>query len=505
MKLQRRLSATMALLLVLGLVIADVVTYTSLRSFLYGQVDEQLAAAQQQSYDYLVFLQHHGDHVTARGIGSHVSPDVYVLLLDAKGKIVVQRPSGSPSNPDPQPRLDKPLRAVGAPRPRTFGRRAGTYRPTSDVLDVTGVGDTTASYAVEAVAVPQGTLVAALSLNPTRDTLGSLLSIEAAVSLAVVLALMLLGLWTVRRGLRPLEAMTKTAGAIASGDLTQRVASEDEATEVGRLGRALNAMLGQIEGAFAEKTRSERRLRQFVADASHELRTPLTSIRGYAELLAKGGFADQEGRERALLRIEQEATRMGGLVDDLLLLARLDQGRPLLNERVDLCQVAHDVVTDARAVDPGRPIELRSSHEVEVAGDRDRVHQVAHNLLRNALEHTPSGTPVEVEVAIEGTMGLLRVTDHGPGLRDEELTQVFDRFYRSDTARTGGGSGLGLSIVRAIAEALGGSASVQSDPEHGASFTVRIPRWSSGTPASRPRGEPAGTTARRTARTTSSA
>jgi two-component system OmpR family sensor kinase len=470
---------TMALLLIVGLAIADVATYTSLRSSLLGQVDEQVGAAQHQAYDYLVFLQRHRLAVTARGLGSHVSPDVFVLLLGPDGKVVLERPSGSPSSPDPEPAIRGPLRIAPTPQPRTFGRREGTFRPSPDMVDVGASGDPRAQYRVGAVAVPQGTLVAAVSLNPTLNTLDSLLEIEIGVSVAVVVALMLLGLWTVRRGLRPLAAMTETAGAIASGDLTRRVPSQDPSTEVGQLGQAFNSMLVQIEGAFTEKTRSENRLRQFVADASHELRTPLTSIRGYAELLAKGGFADREGRERALARIEQEATRMGGLVDDLLLLARLDQGRPLLTERVDLADVASDVVSDARTVDLDRPIVLQAGGPVEVAGDTDRLGQVAHNLLRNALQHTPPGTPVEVEVAVEAQMGVLRVTDHGPGLSDEQLAHVFDRFYRNDSARGRGGTGLGLAIVRAIAEALGGTASVESSVGTGSSFTVRVPRWPS--------------------------
>jgi two-component system OmpR family sensor kinase len=239
-------------------------------------------------------------------------------------------------------------------------------------------------------------------------------------------------------------------------------------------------MLGRIEEAFREKSVSEARLRQFVADASHELRTPLTSIRGYTELLRKGAFTDDESQDRALQRVEREAGRMGLLVADLLLLARLDQGRPLDQVPVDLSRVGADAVADARAVDPERPVDLVAAGPVIVLGDRDRLGQVAHNLVRNALAHTPPATPVRVEVRSDATTGYLSVTDQGPGLSDEAKSRVFDRFWRDDAARTGGGTGLGLSIVSAIAEVLGGSASVRSVLGHGATFEVAIPLARSG-------------------------
>jgi two-component system OmpR family sensor kinase len=261
---------------------------------------------------------------------------------------------------------------------------------------------------------------------------------------------------------------------------------EKASSEVGRFGVAFNAMLARIEQAFTDKSTSEERLRQFVADASHELRTPLTSIRGYTELLRKGAFTDNASRDRALQRVEREASRMGLLVADLLLLARLDQGRPLDRLAVDLRRVGADAVADARAVDPERPVDLRPGDRVLVLGDRDRLGQVAHNLVRNALEHTPPGTPVTVEVRADGSNGYLSVSDQGPGLRAENAERVFDRFWRDDAARTGGGTSLGLSIVRAIAEVLGGSATVRSVPGHGATFEVSIPLAGADAVASKP-------------------
>jgi two-component system OmpR family sensor kinase len=282
----------------------------------------------------------------------------------------------------------------------------------------------------------------------------------------------------VRRGLRPLRQMAGTADAIASGDLTRRVPEGRAGTEVGRLGSALNEMLGQIEGAFSEKSASEERLRQFVADASHELRTPLTSIRGYAELLGRGGFADEAGRNRALKRIEEEATRMGGLVEDLLLLAELDRGRPLRHEPVDLHRTSADAVGDSNAVVHDHSLLLVPGPPVVVLGDAERLAQVAHNLVRNALAHTPAGTTVRVSTGVQGRMGFVEVADDGPGIPPGQAHRVFDRFYQADPSRSSGGTGLGLAIVRAIAEALGGSAEVV-DPaaakSTGATLRVKIP------------------------------
>jgi len=356
-----------------------------------------------------------------------------------------------------------------------LGASRGAYHPSKYNFTLTARDG--AAYRAEAARVPQGTVVVAVPLSQTDRTLTSLVRIEIGVSAAVLLALCVLALWIVRRGLRPLADMAMSAGEIASGgDLATRIEPADAETEVGRLGAALNTMLTRIEGAFAEKSESEARLRQFVADASHELRTPLTSIRGYAELLRKGAFVDDHERGRALRRIEREAGRMGGLVDDLLLLARLDQGRPLEKAPVDLRRVCRDAVDDAQLTDPDRPVELVAREAVTVAGDRDRLAQVAHNLVQNALVHTPPGTAVRVEVTAQDGMGVLRVIDEGPGLTESGRARVFDRFYRVDRARTGEGTGLGLSIVRAIAEALGGRAWVLARTDRaGTVFGVEVP------------------------------
>jgi two-component system, OmpR family, sensor kinase len=269
--------------------------------------------------------------------------------------------------------------------------------------------------------------------------------------------------------------MAGTADAIASGDLTRRVPEGNPNTEVGRLGSALNEMLTQIEGAFAEKSASEERLRQFVADASHELRTPLTSIRGYAELLGRGGFSDEAGRQKALNRIEEEATRMGGLVEDLLLLAELDRGRPLRAEPVDLHRICADAVDDSNAMPHDHHLILEPGPAVVVVGDGERLAQVAHNLVRNALAHTPAGTEVRVSTGVSQPMGFISVSDNGPGIPPGKAGRVFDRFYQGDPSRSAAGTGLGLAIVQAIAEALHGSAAVATSAEGGASILVKVP------------------------------
>ncbi|HEX5949678.1 MAG TPA: ATP-binding protein, partial [Actinomycetota bacterium] len=284
--------------------------------------------------------------------------------------------------------------------------------------------------------------------------------------------------WLVRLGLRPLERMGETVGAIAGGDLSRRVEPADPRTEVGRLGIALNAMLERIERAFAERQASEERLRRFVADASHELRTPLTSVQGYAELFRRGAADDPEALRTAMRRIEEEGSRMGDLVDELALLARLDQGRQLEREPVDLAALARAAVDGAQAADPDRPIDLDADGPVTVLGDEGRLRQVADNLLANARVHTPADTPVRVRVRVEGDDAVLEVEDDGPGIIPEDAERVFERFYRAESSRSRefGGAGLGLSIVAAVAAAHDGSARFEPAPSGGARFVVRIPR-----------------------------
>jgi two-component system OmpR family sensor kinase len=493
MSLQKRLVALTALLLVIGLAVADIVIYASVHSYLYGQVDSTLAQDEALAFNYLNFTYAHSLSSTAAhpaapmsesALSRRVSTDVYVIVLNHRGQVILRRPSGSPTHPDPEPVLTKgiPVQQVPELYRRhgvSAGRYAGTFHPDPNAVVLGARGDPDGAYRTIAVSVPQGRLITSLSLNPTTSTMASLRNVEIVASLAVLLAMGVLVMVVVRRGLRPLRQMAGTADAIASGDLTRRVPEERPGTEVGRLGSALNEMLGQIEGAFAEKTASEERLRQFVADASHELRTPLTSIRGYSELLRRGGFADEAGRTKALKRIEQESTRMGGLVEDLLLLAELDRGRPLRVEPVDLHRICADAVGDSNAVPHDHVLELVPGGPVVVMGDPERLAQVAHNLVRNALAHTPPGTAVRASTGVRGAMGYVEVADDGPGIPVADAGRVFDRFYQSGHARSGEGTGLGLAIVRAIAEALGGTAEVvlpgPAGGAGGATLRVSIP------------------------------
>ncbi|MCW2883919.1 MAG: hypothetical protein JWL58_781 [Streptosporangiaceae bacterium] len=338
--------------------------------------------------------------------------------------------------------------------------------------------------------------VAALSLGEADNTVARLTLIDAGVGAVVLAFLAGAGYVLVRVSLRPLVEIEDTAEAIAAGDLASRVPDRAAPAEVARLGGALNGMLAQIESAFRDREssaasalRSEDRMRRFVADASHELRTPLTSIRGFAELYrqearGRGEAADPEAA-KVLRRIEEEASRMGLLVEDLLLLARMDQQRPLEESPVDLLSLAAGAVLDAQALAPDREIDLvrldGSDTPVTVIGDEVRLRQVITNLIGNALTHTPSGTPIRVGVGIadhgapDGDRRVvLEVADEGPGLPAAQAERVFERFYRAERSRSRahGGSGLGLSIVAALVHAHGGSVELETAPGEGALFRV---------------------------------
>jgi two-component system OmpR family sensor kinase len=331
------------------------------------------------------------------------------------------------------------------------------------------------------VALPQrggsGTTVVAVPLRDVEQRLNRLLVVEGFVIAAVLLLLAAVAWLLVRVGLLPLDRIGHTASRIAGGDLSHRVAVADSRTEVGRVGLALNAMLDRLEGAFTERQASEDRLRQFIADASHELRTPLASIRGYAELFRMGAAREPQEVERAMSRIEDEAARMGVLVEDLLTLARLDQIADAPHSEVDLAQLAEDAAGDARATAPDRPIALEHEGTTVVLGDAHQLRQVLANLLRNALVHTPEATPIQITVAGEGEDVRLEVRDHGPGLPTDDPDSLFERFWRAEGGRERGksGAGLGLAIVAAIVAAHGGRVSASNAAGGGAAFVVTLP------------------------------
>jgi two-component system, OmpR family, sensor kinase len=318
-------------------------------------------------------------------------------------------------------------------------------------------------------------VVVASPTTQVESQLHELVAIEAIGSV-VLLAILAAGAWLLlRRGLRPLEEMATTARSITAGDLSQRVEPADTRSEVGQLGLALNTMLGEIEVAFREREATEIRLRQFLADASHELRTPLTSIQGFAELFHLGAEQDHVNLPIILRRIEQETARMKVLVEELLLLARLDETSAAEREPVDLAVLAADACSDAVAADPSRAVTLDAPDPVVMNGAVDHLRQAIGNLVANAIKHTQPGTPLEVTAARRDGEAVVIVRDHGPGLDDEALHHVFDRFWQADRARAGSGAGLGLAIVAAVVAEHGGAATAANADGGGAVFTVALP------------------------------
>jgi len=462
MSLRTRLLLGLLGLVAVGLIASDLITYRFLQSFLMRRLDEQVQAA----VDPVAGRLSAGERRSPPLAQTAVPGGTYGAVVDNTGKVVVSRPfgyEGEDLESLPQPQL-------------TVGDLARREPFTTDAVERGAPGF---RVVVRPLSAGAGNLVVAVPMNDVVQTLRRLVLIELVTTGAIVAAVGGLALVVVRAGLRPLEDIGRTAGAIAEGDLSRRVERAEARTEVGRLGLSLNAMLAQIQTAFEARQASEDRLRRFVADASHELRTPLTSIRGYAEMFRRGVSDRPDDLATSMRRIEEESARMGVLVDDLLLLARLDQGRPLERQPVDVARVAADAVADARAVEPARSIALDGGDAgtAVVMGDEQRLRQVAANLLANARQHTPPDAAVRVGVRREVGSVVLEVADDGPGLFPEETAKVFERFYRADPSRNRnlGGTGLGLSIVAAVAESHGGRARVESVPGHGARFWVELP------------------------------
>jgi two-component system OmpR family sensor kinase len=540
--LRARLLVGLVVLVAAGLAVAGVATYAAQRSFLYNRVDQQVVAAVrpialelsgvggvppqggQQSgapgappagatgpggassggATGSTGATAGGGHRTAPPTGSGQ------LYFNHSGGLpdhdVPGHPGGGPGGPPAAAfaptgtfaeRLSPSGTVVGRPIVSAYsGETSGAYPflpqhyPVTRSLAHPHVFTTSAtdgsnlSYRTIAVADASGTTIVAVPLADVSQTLHRLLLVELLVAAGVLLALVVLGSIVIRIGLRPLDRMGRVAEEIAGGDLSRRVSPATPRTEVGRLGLALNRMLMTIERAFADRQASEERLRRFLSDASHELRTPLASIRGYAELFRLGASADPDDLELAMARIESEAARMGVLVEDLLMLARLDELPEKRTERVEPLALAERAVSDARATAPDRRIDLQGDAPA-VAGDADQLHQALSNLLRNAVAHTPAGTPIEVRLRRDGDHVALSVRDHGPGLPDGVGDKVFDRFWRSDPGRSrgAGGAGLGLAIVQAIVQAHGGEVHADNAPDGGAVFRMLLPIAPDGAPA----------------------
>jgi two-component system, OmpR family, sensor kinase len=482
--LRARLLVGVAVLVACGLTAGAIVTYAEQRSFLLDRVDQQVQAA--------------------------VGPLSFQLGVDGRGAAIGGTHPRSPAPGARSSQRKGPLGAAALLPPGTFGALVGTggkltkartftyggrmpprpalprHFPLSTTrslhtFTIHSGGSSGQSYRAAAVRTYNGrTVLVAVPLREVDQTLHRLIVVELLVGAGVILALIALGWVVIRIGLRPLGRIEQTASEIAAGDLSRRVEVADAGTEVGRLGRSLNEMLGQIETAFAARQNSENRLRRFLADASHELRTPLAAIRGYAELFRIGAADDPETLARAMSRIESEARRMGVLVEDLLLLAQLDQAPEPQRVPVDLTELVDHAADDLRVTAPDRVVSLdRRVDDATVLGDPAQLRQLLANLTRNAMIHTPPGTPIELSLDGDGPQQLsLVVSDHGPGLPTKDREQLFERFWRAEGGRTRGrgGAGLGLAIVHAIVTAHGGNVTAGDAPGGGARFVVTLPR-----------------------------
>ncbi len=506
MSLRLRLLVAVGLIAIVALVVADFATYSALRSSLYNQVDQQLAdqrphlvgtptglvftcpspqrdfGAPGADADTIGNSGNSGAGPTPGGAGRARFPNVfgisYFSRRDSEQELC-RRQRGVPrlrrQRPLPSPASGSDHR-LHVPNPT--GRRSRTSRPAPSRPGGP-------AFRVRAEKLNGGLVqVQAQPLVDQNSTLHTLFLTELAVTAGALVLALAGGWWLVRLGLRPLEDVERTADSIAAGDLDQRVPGADQPTEVGRLARALNVMLERIQAAFSARVASESRLReneqhlrQFVADASHELRTPIAAVSAYAELFERGGSRHAEDLPRIVSGIRTETARMDRLVNDLLTLTRLDEGVPMEMAPVELVSLASDAVRTATAVGPEWPVQFWAARPVEVTGDKDRLRQVLDNLLANVRAHTPPGTTATVHVDLVGDQAQIEVRDTGPGMPDEDARRVFERFYRADPARarTGGGSGLGLSIVAAIVAAHGGSVSAASTPGEGFVVTVLIP------------------------------
>ncbi|MEY2421349.1 MAG: two-component system, OmpR family, sensor kinase [Acidimicrobiaceae bacterium] len=467
MSLRWRLLLAVGAVALLALLTADVATYSSLKSFLYERVDQSLESAH-QPLEQSLNGDGHGGHPGPPDV-VQFAPGTFVELRSSDDAISFENPArfrgGEQYTPNLADHIDLPT--------STGGTDAHTY------FTVGSVEEGGPEFRVRASTLPSGgQLLIAVPLDDASATLHRLLAIEVAVTAGALIAAAALGWWLVRVGLHPLAEVEATADAIADGDLDRRVPGDDAKTEVGHLALAFNTMLGRIQDAFTARDATEARLRRFVADASHELRTPVAAVSAYAELFERGANVRPDDLGRVMTGIRAETARMGDLVEDLLLLARLDEGRPLEQESVELVAVAAQAIDASRAVGPDWQMQLDAAQSVEVMGDAARLRQVFDNLLGNVRSHTPPGTATTVRLFADGADAVIEVADNGPGLNPEQSGRVFERFYRVEASRSRehGGAGLGLAIVAAIVTAHGGRVDVSSSVEQpGAVFTVRLP------------------------------
>jgi two-component system, OmpR family, sensor kinase len=479
--LRTRLLTGVFLLVSGALVVAAVAIYAQQRSFLYNRLDQRvIAAATPISYQLGVdarrlrrpagkpSTENEGQARSpfGNGLAGFLPSGTYGALVNPHGLIL----RGPVTVSNGEARLAAPA------FPKKF--RLSHADQTPETFTVDSVRGKSTRYRVAALPLNSGagTVIAALPLDEVEDTLHDLVIVEALVVGTLIVALTALGWVVIRIGLRPLGQMERTAREIADGDLSRRISPATSHTEIGRLGLSLNKMLVRIEEAFADRARSEDRRKRFLADASHELRTPLASLRGYAELFRLGPAQDPVALTRAMARIESEAARMGSLVEDLLVLARLDELPEVERVPVDLNELCAQAASDARVVAPDRAITFAACEPVTSIAAPGAIGQVLANLTSNALIHTRGGTPIEIGLRCSGGQAVIEVRDHGPGLPEGAGEHVFDRFWRDGTGRTRGrgGAGLGLAIVREIVEAHHGTVTAANHREGGAVFTVAL-------------------------------
>ena len=472
--LRSRLLLATLVVVAIGIGTSDFVAHASLKNYLIKQVDTQLTGVANGSVGRLnrAGIEPNANEDDANGSPFRivrplrgVPTETLVTLLDSNGN-ELGRLGGDISN------SSQTMRFNGF----TAAKVAATKGLPFTVKGVKDGGDTRAIAQVLPTGL--GSIVVAVSLAGVDRTLHEMTWLFLLISLIILVLIAFLSRFIIRISLRPLSEVEGTAAAIAAGDLSARLPDNNPKTEVGKLTRSLNTMLSRIEESFAVRVASESKLRQFVADASHELRTPLTAIRGFAELHRQGAVEGVEKTKELIGRIEKESIRMGSLVEDLLLLARMDEARPVSMEPVDLTHVLEECIASASAAGPDHPITADIEPDIFVLGDNKRIHQAIANLLANARTHTPLGTKITVRAKSEKDDTRVSVSDEGPGLSPADQKKIFERFFRADPSRqrsSGEGSGLGLSIVDAIMKLHGGSVSVESELGRGATFTLTFP------------------------------
>ena len=471
--LLNRLTLGVVLLSTLGVVASDIAAQSLLRTYLTQEVDNELLSIAGGSIPRLERAgiesddggDVDGDARTMQVRPLRTIPTATSVTLIGPAGVVLGQIGGDLNATE----ITSYLSAITPEKTAQYGNRPFTIE--TDEHDFRVLSQTLPSGF--------GRVVVAHSFEDIDRILARLQGLFILIGLVMIFFIALASRKVIIVGLRPLANVEATAERIAEGDLTARLPDVKPNTEVGRLVSTLNTMLGRIEESFAARLESESKLRRFVADASHELRTPITAIRGFAELHRQGAVSGEEKTKELIGRIENESKRMGSLVEDLLLLARLDQSREMKSDPVNLTQIVSDAVASARAAGQNHTVNFdEQAEEIYALGDKDRIHQVVANLLANARTHTPAGTVIDVSVKQDTDGVRIRIADNGPGLSDADQARIFERFYRADASRVrtdGEGTGLGLSIVDAVMRAHAGEVSVQSEVGKGAVFTLFFP------------------------------